>query len=298
MIRTTNNTAGIARPAVATGRHPVRTGAAGAARLRFAVRIAAAGFATSATAQGNDEQAGYIALISTPVGALTPLPPAYGAESRRPATKMLFQGRWGRLSPDEGLSNNTLGVGVEVPKGRWTLGGTLGYLSVSCTEDWEEFSDCESDIMLGGSMRRTLVRRPLAPHARSSTAGETAARADRTFVIGIEGATGFSPRQGANALALAASFPSGFVMEQDNLRVIPFLTPGIGYGRLGDTKFSEDDPSTSYGSALLLLGGGVGFEFPRSGFGATVGFQKVMRSGGGGTALGLTMNWSGSSARR
>ena len=121
---------------------------------------------------------------------------------------------------------------------------------------------------------------------------------DRTFVIGFEGATGFSPRQGEQALALAASFPAGFVMEQRNLRVVPFLTPGIGYGRLGHTTFSEDDPSTSFGSALLLLGGGVGFEFRRSGFGGTVGFQKVARSGGGGTALGLTMNWGGSPSRR
>jgi hypothetical protein len=253
-----------------------------------------------AAAQSYDELAGYSALIYTPVGALAPLPPSHRAETGRSGSRMLIQGRWGRLSPDAGLSNNTLGVGVDLPRGRWTLGGTLGYLSVSCTDDWEDFSDCDSDIMLGGSARTTLTTRPLGDGAPAGASRGRAASAStgRSIVVGFEGSAGFSPRQGEHAVALAASLPSGIVLDQGNIRVLPFLSPGLGYGRLGHAKFDEDDVSTSFASTLFLIGGGVGFEFPSSGFGAIVGFQKILRSGGGGTALGLTMNWSGSSARR
>lgn len=259
------------------------------------------GRAPEAGAQGHEELAGYLALVYTPVGALTPLPPGDEVQPRRSGSRLRLRGRWGRLSPAEGLSNNTIGAGVDIPVGRWTLGGTLGYLSVSCSEDWEGFSDCDSDVMLGASARRVLVQRPLrggAPSPRTGRRQAARATTGETLVLGFEGTTGFSPRQGEHAMAMAATFPAGIAFQKPTLRITPFLAPGLGYGRLGKTKFDEDETSKSYSSTLMMFGGGVGFDFIGSGFGATIGFQRIMRSGGGGTTIGLAMNWSGSSSRR
>jgi len=53
------------------------------------------------------------------------------------------------------------------------------------------------------------------------------------FVVGFEGSAGYSPKQGESAIAVAAGLPSGIVLQSGNMRITPFLTPGIGYGRLG-----------------------------------------------------------------
>lgn len=45
--------------------------------------------------------------------------------------------------------------------GRWTAGGTMGYPSVRCTEDWEEFVVCDVDTVtgIGASVRFLNVMR-------------------------------------------------------------------------------------------------------------------------------------------
>lgn len=297
--RSTRSSPGDALPLPARARLRDAGSAVGIARL--ALCAAAIGIGAPAAAQSNAEVAGYLALSYTPVGALAPLPPSLGTGATSTGSRYVLQGRWGRLSPATGLSNNTIGAGIEFPAGRWRLGGTLAYLSVSCTEDWEDFSDCDSDIMLGGSARTTLLARPLASHTPSGTRrgrGAASVRNEKTLVIGFEGSTGFSPRQGEQAIALAVGIPAGIAFESGNVRILPFLTPAFGYGRLGSTSFAEDAPSTSYSSTMLMVGGGVDFQFRESGLGATVGFQKIMKTGGSGTALGLTMSWNGSSRSR
>jgi len=268
---------------------------------RLALCAAAIGIGAPAAAQSNAEVAGYLALSYTPVGALAPLPPSLGTGTTSTGSRYVLQGRWGRLSPATGLSNNTIGAGVEFPAGRWRVGGTLAYLSVSCTEDWEDFSDCDSDIMLGGSARTTLLTRPLdgrAPAVKRNGRRAAGAPSEKTFVLGFDGSLGFSPRQGEQATALAVGIPAGIAFESGNVRILPFLSPAFGYGRLGSTSFEEDEPSTTYSSTMMMIGGGVDFQFRQSGLGATIGFQKIMKTGGGGTALGLTMSWNGSSRSR
>lgn len=259
----------------------------------------ALGFGTTAAAQSDAEVAGYLALSYTPIGALAPSPPFLGGTSSASGSRYVLQGRYGRLSPSDGLSNTTIGAGIEFPVGRWSLGGTLAYLSVSCTEEWEDFSDCDSDIMLGGSARTTLLSRPLEGRSPAAHSGRPAgAPGAKTFVIGFETGGGFSPRQGEQAIALSVGVPTGISIENGNMRLLPFLTPGFGYGRLGSTSFAEDAPSRSYASTMLMVGGGLGIQFTESGIGATLGFQKILKTGGSGTALGLTMSWNGPARSR
>ena len=280
-----------------TRRRPVMSlSPATASLLAVALAIAAV---RDVGAQSFDETAAYLALIDTHIGALAPFAPTERAERSNGQSRYLVQARYGRLSPIDGLQNSTLAVSVDRALGKWIAAGTLGYVSVSCTQEWEDFSDCDSDMMLGVSARRTLWRKPLS-QTRPAVGNRQSAAArsvDRSLIAGIEGSAGYSPRQGERAMAVAASFPAGLIVQKQNLRVLPFLSPGIGYGRLGDTRFDEDDAATSFGTMLLMIGGGVGLEFLGSGFGATLGFQKVLKAGGSGTALGLAVSWNGSAPR-
>lgn len=99
-------------------------------------------------------------------------------------------------------------------------------------------------------------------------------------------------------MSAAIGFPTAVVLHSGDVRIMPFLAPGIGYGRLSSVAYFEDERPTSHGTHLFLLGGGVGLQFGRSGLGATLGFQRVIKSEGGGTQLGINMTWHGLTTRR
>jgi len=131
---------------------------------RMAIRLAILSFVlcAPAAAQTAAEQSAYRAMIYTPVAALPPLPPIPDTTKQRDRSDVVLLGRIGHMTRGGGLSLNTLGVGVELPVGRWSLGGTFAYLAASCSLVWEGDSDCAGDIMLGGSARTTLLMRPLS----------------------------------------------------------------------------------------------------------------------------------------
>jgi hypothetical protein len=240
-----------------------------------------------------DEQAAYVALIYTPVGGLTPLAPHDQVTVARGRSTLTWQGRLGRFTRSGGLSATLLAVGAELPRGRWRLGGTLAFASVSCGPDWEGDSDCSGDIMVGGSARTTLLKKPLDRtdgSARSASSGNS-------LLVGFDGSVGFSPRSGEQAFSLAGAVPVAISFEGRDTRIVPFLSPGLGYGRLGNVEYWDDEAPTSHGTFLLMMGGGVGFEFKRSGIGATLRFQKALKSDDGATSIGLGMTWQGPRVR-
>ncbi|MFN8572169.1 MAG: hypothetical protein U0132_08935 [Gemmatimonadaceae bacterium] len=262
-----------------------------AAPLVLAVAIAAPAFAQTSVQQ----QSAYRALIYTPVGGLAPLPPSGDTSSRRPG-RILFQGRMGHMSRRGGLSLTSVGLGVEAVRGRWNLGGSFAYLSASCGLEWEGDSDCSGDVMFGASARTTLLVRPLDGSA-PATRGRRAASNGSEFVLGLDGSGGYSPRQGEQALAGALATPLGVRVRNGTTVLMPFLSPGIGYGRMGHTSY-DGELATSYGGMAFMIGGGLGVEFRRSGLGANVGFQRVLKGEGGGTQLGIGMTWQGAPVSR
>lgn len=250
-------------------------------------------------AQSTEEQSAYVALIYTPVAGLPLLPPLLDAAASRTASGVVLQGRFGHLSRQGGLTLTTLGAGVELPAGRWRVGGTLAYLSGSCSAAWAGDSQCAGDIMVGGSARTILTTRPLGSEAAPSK-GRRASRSSGsgTFVLGFDASAGFSPRQGEQAFALAGGLPAALVFETGDVKVIPFLTPALAYGRLGSITYFEDEPPTSSGTFVFMVGGGFALQFGRSGIGASAGFQRVLKSSGGATQIGIGMTWQGLSASR
>ena len=250
------------------------------------------GIARSASAQSADQQAAYVALIYTPVAGLPPLPPATDTSSRGGVSLL---GRLGHTSRDGGaLTHTSYGIGVEVPHGRMKFGATLAYLSASCGFDWQGSDQCAGDIMLGGNVRTLITSRPIngsEPPRKGSTAGS-----DGRLVVGFEGSLGYSPRQGETAMGGAASLPTGLALQSGTLRIMPFLTPGIAYGRLGSVAIEEDEAPTSHGAITFMIGGGLALQFGSSGIGANVGFQRVLKGYGGATQLGIGMTWQGTTA--
>jgi hypothetical protein len=245
-----------------------------------------------ALGQNANEAAAYVALYYTPVAGLPPLAPKTDTSSHPLGSGLVMQGRLGQMSRRGDLTLRTMGFGVELPVGHWSISGTLAYLSASCGPDWAGDNDCASDIMIGASARRTLLVRPLgdAPAVKGKRSSQTSGQ---QFLVGFEGSAGFSPRLGEQALALAAGLPVALAFRNGDVRFLPFITPGLGYGRMGNVAYFQDEFKTSHGSLVPMLGGGIGTEFGRSGLGATLSFEKVFRSTGGTTQLGVGMTWQG-----
>jgi hypothetical protein len=263
-------------------------------RAGLLVACALALAARPASAQSPGQQAAYVALIYTPVAGLPPLPPVTDTTGRGGVSLL---GRLGHTSRDGGaLTLTSYGIGVEVPHGRMKFGATLAYLTASCGFDWQGSDQCAGDIMLGGNVRTLITSRPLdanQPKRKGATAGNAG-----TLVVGFEGSLGYSPRQGETAMGGAVSFPTGIALQSGTLRIMPFLTPGVAYGRLGSVAMEDDEVPTSYGAITFLIGGGLGLQFGSSGIGANVGFQRVLKGYGGATQLGIGMTWQGLTAAR
>lgn len=255
--------------------------------------------AGTARGQSAGEQSAYVALYYTPVAGLPPLAPSMDTSSHVSGSSLVLHGRLGEMQRRGGLSLKTMGVGIEAPMGHWSFTGTLAYLTASCGPDWAGDSDCDGDIMLGATARRTLLSRPIGePPAPAKGKRPSRPSNNAVFLLGFEGSAGFSPRQGEQALALAAGMPLAIAFRNGDTRILPFITPGLGYGRLGHVSYDEDFAETSSGSLAPMLGGGVGLQFGKSGVGATLGFQKVFKSDGGTTQFGVGMTWQGLTSSR
>ncbi len=265
-------------------------------RALLAVAVLGA-VARTAAAQSADEQSAYVALIYTPVAGLPPLPPTTDSLGRKSGVSLV--GRLGHTSRDGGsLTLTSYALGVELPRGRTRLGATLGYLSASCGVEWEGDHDCAGDIMIGGSVRTMITNRPLGGSEAPARGKGSSSGSDGRLVVGFDGNVGYSPRQGETALAAAASLPTGLALQSGSVRIMPFLTPGLAYGRLNNVLYDEDEAPTSHGAITFVIGGGVGLQFGTSGLGANVGFQRVLKGYGGATQLGIGMTWNGVTAAR
>lgn len=263
--------------------------------------IGLATLATMAGAQSVDQQSAYRAMIYTPVAGLPPLPPVTDTLSRQGSSGLTLQGRLGHMSRRGGLSLTTYGAGVEIPRGRMRLGATLAYMSASCGFEWEGASDCSGDIMLGASVRGLLVSTPVGEKPAPPVKGRKAPpppKDESKFVVGFEGSAGYSPKQGESAIAVAAGLPSGIAFQSGSVRITPFITPGLGYGRIGSVVEFDDEPATAHGTIVPMVGGGVGLDFNTTGIGVNVGFQRVLKGAGGATQLGIGVTWQGMTAGR
>jgi hypothetical protein len=199
-------------------------------------------------AQDEGDVTAYFALSFTSTGGLVPLPTA----ARMGETGSAMSLRYGQISFDDDDALHNVGVSGDFRAGTGRLGITGG--AVVC-------SGCDPLIMLGGDWTTPLSQ-------RVSQAG--------TFAVGLTTAAGVGipTSDDAEGVLLSASLglPVSMIAgEPGALRVIPYITPAVGFGAAtGDGGDNGVRP---------MLGGGIGI-VAASGLGVSVGFQKVFIEGG------------------
>jgi hypothetical protein len=246
---------------------------------------------------GADPQASaaYLAIASTPLGAL---PPFVAALAGMGKTGIGFRGQFGLLDMEGSNSFRTLALGVDIPVGRGSVGLTGGLLDFACDEDQaSEFGlelDCKRGFMIGVNW--------LAPLSTGKVSEGGA-----SFTIGIDGTVGFEkgdvlelrfPPTGEflkarnTSLSAALGLPLALVARSGTMALVPHLTPRFAYGRLS-LEFEESggvSEEDSESGTRFMLGGGLELLFGASGFGIDLGFQKVFIEDGD-TVLGFGLSY-------
>jgi len=228
------------------------------------------GVAASAQAQGPSvgDIAGYVALSATPVGAMTPV--VSSAMLGRIAKGYSVTGQYGHLS-DDAAGFNSFGASVSMPLSGFSLGGSLGFMSPSA-------QGSKSNLMLGANAETNLGAWALG-EGKNANLFTLSARGDFGWANPDDG-TGTN--NSITALSLSAGAPVALVLKNGDMTWAPFVTPGLGWGRLSATGASES-------GTRFMMGAGLGMTH-RNGWGVSVGMQKVFIDQGK-TVFGLNLSY-------
>jgi hypothetical protein len=229
------------------------------------------GVAASAQAQGPSvgDIAGYVALSATPVGAMTPV--VTSAMLGRIAKGYAVTGQYGHLSGDNGAGFNSFGASISMPVSGFSLGGSLGFLSPSA-------QGSKSNMMLGLNAETNLGAWALGD-GKDANLFTMSVRSDFGWANPDDG-TGTN--NSITALSLSAGAPFALVLKSGDMTWAPFVTPGLGWGRLSAN-------STSESGTRFMMGAGLGMTH-RNGWGVSVGMQKVFIDQGK-TVFGLNLSY-------
>ena len=228
------------------------------------------GVAASAQAQGPSvgDIAGYVALSTTPVGAMTPV--VSSAMLGRIAKGYSVTGQYGHLSDDVG-GFNSFGASVSMPLSGFSLGGSLGFMSPSA-------NGSKSNLMLGANAETNLGAWALGD-GKNANLFTLSARGDLGWANPDDG-TGTN--NSITALSFSAGAPLALVLKNGDMTWAPFVTPGLGWGRLSAQGASES-------GTRFMMGAGLGMTH-RNGWGVSVGMQKVFIENGK-TVFGLNLSY-------
>jgi len=211
----------------------------------------------TARAQSSNDAVARAVLQLTPIGALPPLVTStLQAEVQREAALAL---RYGYVSAsDGGADANNGGVTAIFPVGLvGTISLTAGVFKYTCEE-------CNAGLMLSLGGDRRLGDIVLGTGSDGSR-----------MQFALNGELGFAHPQGSDVsngsvisggVGLPISFISGS-RTRDAMRIVPFVTPGFGFG-------SFTGEGSSSGSALMF-GGGLGIYNRSSTIALSLGFQYI-----------------------
>jgi len=232
--------------------------------------LSSLGIAASAQAQGPSvgDLAAYVALSATPVGAMTPV--VSSAMLGRIAKGYSVTGQYGHLS-DDAAGFNSFGASVSMPLSGFSLGGSLGFMSPSA-------QGSKSNLMLGANAETNLGAWALG-QGKNANLFTLSARGDFGWANPDDG-TGTS--NSITALSLSAGAPLALVLKNGDMTWAPFVTPGLGWGRLSANGASES-------GTRFMMGAGLGMTH-RNGWGVSVGMQKVFIDQGK-TVFGLNLSY-------
>ena len=224
--------------------------------------------ASTRSAIAQDHARGAVtALTLTPYGALPPMViRAMLLDEDRPAG---FEIRYGRSNPND-AAVGTFGVGGEFPAPGGSGGFAIGL---------RKCSSCD-DIFMGGiDYTAVLMKRLIGSELDAGM-----------ITIGLRPSGGIArstPDTGyVIALAGAVDVPISVAMRLGHLaQIVPFVSPGAGYGRVAREGTAEPLAGWRYS-----VGGGVALVAFNNGLGMNIGFRRVFVDRGFTTwGLGLTI---------
>jgi hypothetical protein len=175
-------------------------------------------------AQSAGDFSAWTSLVLTPVGALPPIMTSTIASEVQTAPALSF--RYGHLPSTIGLSSvNSGGATVIFPVGqRSTVSLTGGFFDPTCR-------DCDPGLMLGVAGDTRLGEMPFGT-----------GRDQSRLTFGLNGELGYArPRStflNGSFVSGAVGIPIGLVSggrARDAMRIVPFVTPGFGFGGIRDS---------------------------------------------------------------
>lgn len=228
--------------------------------------IAASAVVLSASAMSAQEEgptagdwAAYYAINGSTVGALPPL----ATNTLAGAGGIGWHLQFGRMNWDDEVSSNAFAGGVDLSVGSGRLGVTAGYQMTDLGPD----VDSENHLMIGTRYSQQLAGAALNPTSR--------------WAMGLEAELGFAFPEDVKAMVVAAGLPVKLTFGR-NVKVSPFVTPGVGYGRLSAEGESESGTRFTVGAGL-----GLGFA---NGVGVNLGMRKAfIEDGKAQYGLGFTI---------
>jgi len=198
--------------------------------------------------------AAYAALVTTPVGALTPLMFAAGTKGEKASNSLA--GRYSHFSCDGCTGSNTFG-------GTYYRQAGMN-AAVAATAAYGTCDGCDGTLMLGADVQSTLW-------------DNAAAKSSTRMSINLQGNLGWGNTGGttdAQSLSFAVGVPFAIHMAQSNKSSFSlFATPGYGWGRISSGGASES-------GTRPLVGAGGAWQ-SAGGWGIHAGFNKVFIENGG-----------------
>jgi hypothetical protein len=231
---------------------------------------------TDETSSSDNDLAACLAATTTPFGALPTNLPANWI-SGAPAG-IGFSVLFGNMDEEGDFGRRNIGVGVEIPAGRASIGFTGGLVDFTCDVPGTDIN-CKSAIMLGGRFATPLITGAVGTGAAASS-----------IIVGLNGSVGFSNGDvltgtdffgdpfeiSGRAFSVGLGLPVGLVAKSGTVSITPFLEPAFFWGqtRAEGTEAGTTSSQTESGTGFSL-GGGLMIGFA-NGVGLQVGFKKVM----------------------
>jgi hypothetical protein len=211
-----------------------------------------------ATTQTLEDARAFVALRATPIGGLVPMlgPPMAGRLINGAQLGVRYGVNREEISGGS-VTTQAIAAAAMFPlglTGSWSL--HAGVADADCL-------GCSPELMLGvgGEMRTFEIADVL-------TAGSS-------LNIGVSGEFGYAQLKpsGINAYALGIGAPIALSMSggaATGIRIVPYLTPALGIGKLSSCGSGESCDGTRF-----MLGGGVGLWNPVSSISASLGINHV-----------------------
>jgi hypothetical protein len=232
---------------------------------RWIVTAALCGLATSLYAQSARDIIAFTGIMTTPVGALSPVMTNTLIDRFQNGASLAL--RYGHLSSgDFNSATNSVGVTGVLPAG---LGS-----SVSLTGGVTTCQGCDAALLLGVGGDTRLYASPFGSTSTSPL-----------VTLSLDGQLGFGHVRSTSYFSGYVGAPVALVGRGVGMQFVPFITPGFGFAQ------QSANGSSSSGS-LFMVGGGLGVYNKVTNVSANLGFQYPFVTNGT-TMIGLTLTLGG-----